>query len=169
MNKIKLFVTLLFVFGIVGVAKGNWTQDATEKECLAKNIYFEAKNQPLIGQLAVAIVVMNRVKDKRFPNTICEVVQQGPTLAWTENFPVKNRCQFSWYCDGRSDKPKHKKKWESSLKIASLILAYKDNASNIVFLLDGATHYHADYVFPAWRTSKQKIVQIGDHIFYKWI
>ena len=169
MNKIKLFVTLLLVFGIVGVAEGNWTQDATEKECLAKNIYFEAKNQPLMGQLAVAIVVMNRVEDKRFPNTICEVVQQGPTLAWTENFPVKNRCQFSWYCDGRSDKPKHKKKWESSLKIASLILAYKDNASNIVFLLDGATHYHADYVYPSWRTSKHKIVQIGDHIFYKWI
>ena len=60
-----------------------------ELECMTKNIYFEAKNQPLMGQLAVALVVMNRVGDKRFPNTICEVVQQGPTLAWTENFPVK--------------------------------------------------------------------------------
>ena len=118
---------MLFVFGCVGVAQGNWALDAGDKECLAKNIYFEAKNQPLIGQLAVAIVVMNRVEDHRFPDTVCEVVQQGPTLAWTENFPVKNKCQFSWYCDGKSDKPKHKGKWENSLSVASLVLAYKEN------------------------------------------
>ena len=103
MNKIKFILSILFVFGCVGVAQGNWALDAGDKECLAKNIYFEAKNQPLMGQLAVAIVVMNRVADHRFPNTVCEVVQQGPTLAWTENFPVKNKCQFSWYCDGKKD------------------------------------------------------------------
>ena len=160
---------MLFVFGCVGVAQGNWALDAGDKECLAKNIYFEAKNQPLMGQLAVAIVVMNRVEDHRFPNTVCEVVQQGPTLAWTENFPVKNKCQFSWYCDGKSDRPKHKGKWESSLSVASLVLAYKENIRDIAFLLDGATHYHADYVYPEWRKSKQKIVQIGNHIFYKWV
>ena len=169
MRKTKFILSMLFVFGCVGVAQGNWALDAGDKECLAKNIYFEAKNQPLIGQLAVAIVVMNRVEDHRFPNTVCEVVQQGPTLAWTENFPVKNKCQFSWYCDGKSDKPKHKGKWENSLSVASLVLAYKDNIRDIAFLLDGATHYHADYVFPEWRKSKQKIVQIGNHIFYKWI
>ena len=94
MNKIKFILSIFFVFGCVGVAQGNWTLDAGDQECLAKNIYFEAKNQPLMGQLAVAIVVMNRVEDKRFPSTVCEVVQQGPTLAWTENFPVKNRCQL---------------------------------------------------------------------------
>ena len=165
----KWFVVFLIVFGIVGIAKGDWTQDADDKMCLAKNIYFEAKNQPLIGQLAVAIVVLNRVKDHRFPNTICEVITQGPTLSWTENFPVRHRCQFSWYCDGRSDKPKHKKKWENSLKIASLVLAYKENVNDIIFILDDATFYHADYVYPAWRKSKKQIVQIGDHIFYKWL
>ena len=78
--------------------------------CLAMNVYHEAKNQPFEGQVAVAQVVLNRVEDKRFPNTICEVVEQGPVYeSWkTRNddtldpiyWPVKNRCQFSWYCDG---------------------------------------------------------------------
>ena len=63
---------------------------AKQVECLAKNIYFEARNEPFAGQFAVALVTLNRVSDTAFPNTICEVVQQGPTLAWTENFPVKN-------------------------------------------------------------------------------
>jgi len=111
---------------------------------------------------------MNRVADKRFPNTVCEVVQQGPTLAWTENFPVKNKCQFSWYCDGKSDKPRHEGKWNNSLSVAGLVLAYRDNIQDIAFILDGATHYHADYVYPEWRKSKHKVVQIGNHIFYKW-
>ena len=82
--------------------------------CLAMNVYHEAKNQPFEGQVAVAQVVINRVRDERFPNTICEVVEQGPTYeSWkTRNdaslsekervyWPVKNRCQFSWYCDGK--------------------------------------------------------------------
>lgn len=168
MGKIKFILTIFFIFSIVGIAKGDWTQNATDQECLAKNIYFEAKNQPLMGQLAVAIVVMNRVADKRFPDTVCEVVQQGPTLAWTENFPVRHKCQFSWYCDGKSDKPTHEGKWNNSLSVAGLVLAYKDNIQDIAFILDGATHYHADYVYPEWRKSKHKVVQIGNHIFYKW-
>ena len=86
--------------------------------CLAKNMYYEARSQGLAGQLAVSLVVLNRVKDKRFPNTICEVIHQGPVreswktrgkdVAESERkyFPIKNRCQFSWYCDGKSDDPK---------------------------------------------------------------
>ena len=88
--------------------------------CLAENVYFEARNQGTAGWSAVISVTLNRVKDKRFPNTICEVVKQGPTReSWktrgkkvAENerkyFPIKNRCQFSWYCDGKADKI-HKK------------------------------------------------------------
>mgnify|MGYP003628329525 CR=1 FL=1 len=79
--------------------------------CLALNVYHEAKNQSLIGQIAVAQVVMNRVRDERYPDTVCEVVEQGPTYSWKKDYPVKNRCQFSWYCDGKSDKPKEGHAW----------------------------------------------------------
>ena len=76
-----------------------------EAQCLAKNMYFEARNQGLAGQLAVSLVVMNRVEDDRFPETICGVVEQGPISKWWlekkgKVVPIKNRCQFSWFCDG---------------------------------------------------------------------
>ena len=86
--------------------------------CLALNVYHEAKNQSLIGQIAVAQVVMNRVKDERYPNTVCEVVEQGPTYSWKPDYPVRNRCQFSWYCDGKSDKPKEEFAWEQAITVA---------------------------------------------------
>ena len=93
-----------------------------EAVCLAKNMYYEARNQGLAGQLAVSLVVMNRVKDKRYPNTICEVVYQGPISKWwlkekSKIVPIRNRCQFSWYCDGKSDDPKNKKKYNKRNKI----------------------------------------------------
>ena len=75
--------------------------------CMADNIYFEARNQGTAGWSAVASVTLNRVQDKRFPNTVCEVVRQGPTReSWKQNgefYPLKHRCQFSWYCDGKAD------------------------------------------------------------------
>ena len=64
--------------------------------CLAQNIYFESRDQPTVGQMAVASVVLNRVHDSRYPNTICGVVKQGPTYSWKKDFPVRHRCQFSW-------------------------------------------------------------------------
>ena len=78
-----------------------------EISCMADNIYFEARNQGTAGWSAVASVTLNRVQDKRFPNTVCEVVKQGPTReSWKQNgefYPLKHRCQFSWYCDGKAD------------------------------------------------------------------
>ena len=79
--------------------------------CLALNIYFESRNQPIEGQVAVSQVVLERVKSKKYPDTVCEVVFQGPTYSWSVNYPIKNRCQFSWYCDGISDKPKDEIAW----------------------------------------------------------
>ena len=85
--------------------------------CLANNMYHEARSQGLAGQLAVSLVVLNRVKDKRYPNTICEVVHQGPVReSWKTKgkdvadsernyYPIRHRCQFSWYCDGKDDTP----------------------------------------------------------------
>ena len=140
-----------------------------EAVCLAKNMYYEARNQGLAGQLAVSLVVMNRVKDDRYPNTICEVVEQGPVReSWKKNgvfYPIRNRCQFSWYCDGKSDEPKEPTTYERLLDL-SLDLVYDD--LQVVDFTEGATHYHADYVYPAWRKSKTKTVEIADHIFYRW-
>ena len=89
--------------------------------CLALNVYHEAKNQPFIGQVAVAQVVMNRVYDERYPDTICEVVEQGPTYSWKPDFPIRNRCQFSWYCDGRVT---HLKKKMHGIQPLQLLMVY---------------------------------------------
>ena len=85
--------------------------------CLAQAIYFEARDHPTVGQMAVAQVVLNRTHDSRWPNTICGVVKEGPTYSWKENYPVKHRCQFSFYCDGLSDVPKDKRSWNKAISI----------------------------------------------------
>ena len=145
-------------------------------KCLALNMYHEARGQGSAGLLGVSSVVMNRVRDKRFPNTICGVIYQGPTReSWKTRqtsdpndakfYPIKNRCQFSWYCDGRSDEPKDKKTYKRILTIAKSIV-YND--INFIDITDGATFYHADYVKPAWAKVKTRTTRIGNHIFYRW-
>ena len=151
-------------------------QKELDAQCLALNMYHEARNQGSAGLLAVSSVVLNRVKDKRFPNTICEVIEQGPTReSWKTRqtpdpndavfYPIKNRCQFSWYCDGKSDVPKQVKTWKRLLTIANSIVY---NKFDFVDITDGALFYHADYVTPAWAKTKIKTVEIQDHIFYRW-
>ena len=131
--------------------------------CLALNTYHEARDQPFIGQVAVAQVVMNRVRDGRYPDTVCDVVKQGQTYAWKQDYPIRNRCQFSWYCDGKSDKPTDSAAYERAMLVSSGV--YNGNLDDFV---EGATHYHATYVRPEWAASKTRIVQIGQHIFYRW-
>tara|TARA_R100000278_G_scaffold93708_1_gene71538 strand:- start:111 stop:545 length:435 start_codon:yes stop_codon:yes gene_type:complete len=131
--------------------------------CLALNVYHEAKNQSLSGQIAVAEVVMNRVDDPRYPNNVCDVVKQGLTYKWNPGFPIRNKCQFSWYCDGKSDVAKQKDAWEEALSVAKGVYhGYLDA------YLEGATHYHAYYVNPSWAETKTYITRIDDHIFYRW-
>ena len=76
--------------------------------CLALNVYHEAKNQPFIGQVAVAQVIMSRVYDDRYPNTVCEVVKQGYYYTWDNNKPIRDKCQFSFWCDGKPETIKDK-------------------------------------------------------------
>lgn len=146
---------------------GDWQTD--QAYCLAENVYHEARNQPAAGQMAVMSVTMNRVKDPRFPNTICEVVREGPHRpSWKgtgEMIPVRHRCQFSWYCDGKSDEVKDKKSYKKILDFARLMM---HNDIRFVDITDGATHYHADYVSPSWAKTKTRTTEIGDHIFYRW-
>ena len=147
-------------------------------ECLALNMYHEARGQGTAGLFAVSAVVLNRVNDTRFPNSVCEVVEQGPIReSWKTRkneslpqskrkyYPIKNRCQFSWFCDGKSDTPRNKKKYEELLDLAKLIMY---NELILVDITDGALFYHADYVTPGWAKTKQKTVEIQDHIFYRW-
>ena len=148
-----------------------------ELYCLAQNIYFEAKSEPLAGQYAVADVVLNRVQDTRYPNTICEVVREGPIKeSWKTKqdpdlsdderiyYPRKNRCQFSWYCDGKSDTVRDNDAWRMAQIIAYKIV-HTDKMRGIT---EGATHYHADYVSPKWASKIQLVGSISTHIFYRW-
>ena len=91
---------------------------------LAKNVYFEARNQGIAGQLAVASVTLNRVADRRFPNTIKEVVTQSLYRnSWRDGtpIPIKHKCQFSWWCDGKPDTIHD---WKTYNKIKKLMLTF---------------------------------------------
>ena len=127
----------------------------TQKDfiCLAQAVYFEARSEPVAGQVAVASVVLNRTKHKRYPNSICGVVFQ--------NDHRRNLCQFSFACDGKSDTAYNKAAWNDSKRIAAAMLTnrYSDVTRNAMF-------YHADYVSPKWAKTMQKTVQIGTHMFY---
>ena len=142
-----------------------------ESMCLAENVYHEARNQPLAGQLAVIAVTMNRVVDSRYPNTVCGVVKQGPSRpSWKgtgEMIPVRNKCKFSWYCDGKSDviHDANKDYFGELLLLTNDII---DGTMTVIDITEGATHYHADYVMPSWAKTKTKTIEIEDHIFYRW-
>ena len=130
--------------------------------CLALNIYFEAQNQPVEGQIAVSQVVMNRVRDARFPDEVCKVVKQGAHSKKT-GLPLRWRCHFSWYCDGKSDKPVYLEAYRWAHVVAKHVISGKSGD-----LVNGATHYHATCVSPDWNIQKTRVTQIGDHIFYRW-
>ena len=117
--------------------------------CLALNIYFEARSEEPMGQLAVAEVTLNRVMSRRYPDTVCEVVWQ--------------RKQFSWTHDGKSDVPKDAKAWDMAVRAAKLAMKHRD----VVIVGNGVTHYHADYVKPYWTTAYERVAKVGTHIFYK--
>ena len=130
-------------------------------DCLSKNIYFEAAVESTAGKIAVAMVTMNRVRATNYPNTICAVIKQGPHDA--SGFPRRNRCQFSWYCDGKHDRPNESPAWRISQKVA----AYVIRTPALLDITDGATHYHADYIAPPrWAILKEKTTQIDTHLFY---
>ncbi len=141
----------------------HWSAAPSEKElrCLAEAMYFEARGEPLRGQLAVGRVIMNRVSSNAYPNTICEVVYQNDHL--------HNRCQFSFACDGKAKVVSEHKVWEKIQGYAAWLLAngaQPRKQDQIVASLGFATHFHADYVNPHWAKHFTLTVRIGRHIFY---
>tara|TARA_B110000263_G_scaffold215850_1_gene201083 strand:+ start:1076 stop:1699 length:624 start_codon:yes stop_codon:yes gene_type:complete len=144
---------------------------SADANCLAKNIYFEAGVESTAGKLAVANVTINRKLNANYPDTICGVVQEGIhyyNAELEENVPVKNRCQFSWYCDGRLDVPNEGRTWESAQTLAVKILE-SHHDKELIDITDGATHYHASWMkkFPKWSYHKKVMASIDRHIFYR--
>lgn len=135
--------------------------DSKQVFCLAKNIYFEARNEPVQGLVAVAQVTLNRVDSDKFPNTVCEVVYQAVKV---DGQIVRDKCQFSWYCDGKPDYIRFSSEaWIRSMKIAEVVM--RDEYPDVV---RGSLFYHADYVNPYWSKEKRLITKVGRHIFYNY-
>ena len=132
---------------LVDAYGGHQTPDA-EQECLARAVYFEARSEPLEGQLAVADVVLNRASSGRYPTTICSVVTQ--------------RAQFSFIRNGRfPEADRSSEPWRRAVAIARIARERLANevAPNVLW-------YHADYVAPVWRHNLRRVTKIGAHIFY---
>lgn len=127
--------------------------DTEERRCLALSMYWEAKAEGRRGMRAVGHVVMNRVRDPRFPNTPCAVVEEGGE---------QRGCQFSWYCDGRSDVPREAENWRRARVLASELLAGEHRD-----ITKGALFFHARRLKSPWRVEREKTVSIGQHVFYR--
>ncbi len=122
-------------------------------ECLALNVYHEARSEPLKGQVAVAAVILNRVESGQFPDSVCGVVKQGTR---------SKGCQFSWWCDGRKDTPTEKEAWDQARRIAIRTLTGLTDDPT-----DGALYYHTTKVRPSWSRKFERTARIGEHLFYK--
>jgi spore germination cell wall hydrolase CwlJ-like protein len=129
---------------------------AKDLNCLAQAVYFEARGESYRGQVAVAQVVMNRLAHPLYPKTICNVVFQDSKH--------RGACQFSFACDGRSEKATEPEAWKQAEEIANKV------ASGEIYLPEvaNATHYHASYVYPDWAPRLKRVTKIGMHIFYKF-
>ena len=126
-----------------------------ELYCLAQAIYFEAGAEPAIGQRAVGAVVLNRVRDKRFPDSVCAVVQQGG------NGPP-GTCQFSWFCDGKPDDVADNGRWHAAQQAAAEVLS-----ASFTDPTHGALFFHNRTVKPRWTKRLTRTASIGGHILYR--
>ena len=155
-------VMMFFAFTPVSSATDfKLIEEFPEVRCMALNIYYEARGSNLADRAGVADVVLNRVNDIRYPDTICEVVKQG--LQDDNGNMRRNKCQFSWYCDGKADKPQNQDLWVDAQTLAWNVVQNGKHRG----LTEGATHYHAKYVDPSWARHFQLIGRIGEHIFYR--
>lgn len=144
--------------GLQTITGNEITAELRERQlgCLARNIYFEAGNEPFEGKVAVAQVTINRTNSDLFPKDLCRVVYQKNVIY------ERVICQFSWYCDRMSaSKILHKPVYDESMEVAKKVLLEGFRLPS----LTEALYYHADYVQPGWK--KERITKIGRHIFYK--
>jgi spore germination cell wall hydrolase CwlJ-like protein len=154
-----IYIVVLSIFFTLFMGR---VVDAEEKEiaCLAEAVYFEARSEGLLSQLGVAVVILNRAKLNSYPSNLCDVVHQS--RLWQGN-PVRNKCMFSYWCDGKPERITDSDAYERSLFVAKMAL----NGITIE-LIRNATHYHARYVKPFWSTSDRfkRLGRFDTHIFY---
>jgi spore germination cell wall hydrolase CwlJ-like protein len=135
---------------------------ASERFCLAQAIYFEARGEPAVGQMAVGQVILNRTRKAHYPPTICGVVNQNAHLF--------NRCQFSYRCDGKVDMIAEWEPWQQILRRSALLMACNDDCTDPEMprgTLALSTHYHDVSVSPSWSRKLRRTGQVGRHIFYQ--
>jgi len=130
-------------------------EQSREKQCLAEAVYYEARSETLAGQKAVAEVIMNRVKSRLYPNTVCGVVYEGAERS--------TGCQFSFTCDGSMDRVPYGKYWTRSQEVAALAITH-----GFTPMTKRATHYHTTAVNPYWSKKLKKTDQYGTHVFYRF-
>ncbi len=151
-----LSVLMIFPFSV----------QADDLRCLALNIFHEARGESEEAQMAVAHVTLNRVNSSRFPDNICDVVKQARRDE--QGQLIRHKCQFSWYCDGKSDRiPNHtveQRAWKRAKRIAETAIEWHKAGEDFS---QGALFYHADYVSPYWADTFEQTVTIDQHIFYK--
>lgn len=140
--------------------------DPKEFECMALNMYFEARNQNSESAMAaVGYTVLNRVASKSYPSTVCNVVFQG--LKAASGGYRRNLCQFSWVCDGKPDVPNTKHPVEAKAWRMAQNIALKVLNGTIDNPVGNATMYHATYVRPKWASAYVMVTKVKDHIFYE--
>ena len=122
--------------------------------CLTQAIYFEARGEPILGQYAVAEVVMNRMESQDFPDTVCAVTHQDLGSG-------DHDCQFSYECDGK-DESMH----ETAARRQAETIAYIVG-SGVIDLTDGALYFHANTVRPHWSRQFEETYEVGSHKFYR--
>ena len=157
MHRYIILILLLVLVSNCALGK-EYNTDTDNYNCLVQAIYFEARSEYQIGQLAVANVIMNRVHDKRFPDTICNVVHDG--IYWNGHI-VRDKCAFSYYCDGKHERI-------VNMEILIQVIETTNMALRGVMIesLSDATHYHASYVYPDWADKLEYVGQMGNHMFY---
>ncbi|MGA1799540.1 cell wall hydrolase [Sphingomonas sp. 4RDLI-65] len=124
-------------------------------ECLTAAVYYEARSQSEDGQRAVAQVVLNRVRDRAFPNSVCGVVYQGAER--------RTGCQFSFTCDGSMNRPRETGAWDRARQIAAAALG-----GSVYAPVGAATSFHTTSILPWWASSLAQITTVGAHVFYRW-
>ena len=149
-----LVATLVIFFLLISITKAN------DFNCLVEALYHEARSESFIGMLSVANVILTRKESSKYPNTICEVVHQGKY--WKGN-PIKDKCHFSYWCDGRPERFADIAGLIKSINVAEMSLKGIQVKQTV-----GSTHYHASYVTPKWASNPhfKSVGQIGNHIFY---
>lgn len=155
---IKVLLILLFIFIPLTSQASDEGEFETNLDCLARNIYHESALESRSGKIAVAQIVINRIENDSYPNTICGVIHQSK---------IKNNkryCQFSWVCDKRSKVKEDSKAWLESLDVAFHIMT--GNLESKIIKNTKALYFHNDSVVPTWSLCKSKVVKIGNHTFY---